>query len=400
MADHHDVAIVGAGIVGLATALALLQRRPSLRLAVLEKEAQVGQHQTGHNSGVVHSGIYYRPGSTKARLCADGRRRLLEFCAAQRIPVKKVGKLIVATRKSELPGLQELQRRGAANGVEGVAWLTSEQLGQKEPEVRGIAALDVPTAAIVDYGAVARSLAAEVTARGGEVRVGTAVRSIERPETELALDTPSGEVRTRFLVNCAGLQSDRVARLAGLRPGVRIVPFRGEFYEVCRSPALAVDHLVYPVPDPRLPFLGVHLTLTLRGTLTAGPNAVLSGAREGYDRSRISGGDLLELGSFPGFWRMSRRWWRTGAYEQLRSLSRAQFADDLRRMVPGLAESDLRPGGAGVRAQAVDRAGELVDDFVFVGGPGSLHVLNAPSPAATSSLAIAQEIAERVPSSL
>jgi L-2-hydroxyglutarate oxidase len=396
MSEDADLAIVGGGIVGLATAYTLLAGSPTLRIVVLEKEEGVGRHQTGHNSGVIHSGVYYRPCSAKARLCGRGRKLLIDYCDAKNIPHRKTGKLIVATRSEEIPALRAIQERAIANGVPGVVALSSIEIRAVEPEVRGLSALSVPTAEIVDYGEVVRSLAHDVGDRGGALSLNSALRGVEHQGDRLILRTDGGDVRTRFLVNCAGLQADRVARLAGVDPGVQIIPFRGEFYWIRPERQLQLEHLLYPVPDPALPFLGVHLTLTIHGGIEAGPNAVLAWAREGYLRTTIRWSDMAEMATFPGFWPMARRFWRVGLYEQYRSMSRRQYASDLGQMVPSITAGDLRRGGAGVRAQAVDRAGHLLDDFVIQTGPRSLHVLNAPSPAATSSLAIAEEIVATV----
>jgi L-2-hydroxyglutarate oxidase len=398
MTETLDVAIVGAGIVGLATAKILLARSPASRIVVLEKEPGIGRHQTGHNSGVVHSGIYYKPKSTKARLCLRGRSLLLDYCDAKGIPYRLTGKLIVATRTEELPALQTIRERATANGVPGVVSLTSQEIRKREPDVRGIAGLEVPTTGIVDFCEVARALAQDLAAGGVSLLHSAPLLSIERARDHLLLRTGQGDVQARFLVNCAGLYADRIARLAGLNPQVQIIPFRGEFFWVRPERRLALEHLIYPVPNPVLPFLGVHLTLTIHGQVEAGPNAVLALGREGYHRSTLNWGEIAEMTTYPGFWRMARRFWRVGLYEQFRSMSREQYSHDLRRLVPSLTPDTLQPGGAGVRAQAVDRMGRLVDDFIFETGPRSLHVINAPSPAATSSLAIAEEIARAVPS--
>jgi (S)-2-hydroxyglutarate dehydrogenase len=397
MANRFDVAIVGAGIVGLATAYKLVTRSPSTRVVVIEKESAVAKHQTGHNSGVIHSGAYYRPGSAKARLCARGRSLLIDYCDATGISHRLTGKLIVATSSGELPALDKIRERALENGVPGVTVLTGDEIRNLEPEVRGVGGLSVPSAEIVDYKEVARSIATRVAAAGGSILLSAGVQSIGRENGELLLRTSGGDVRTRFLVNCAGLYADRVARLAGVAPRVQIIPFRGEYFWIRPERHLQLEHLIYPVPDPDLPFLGVHLTLTMGGQIEAGPNAVLAWAREGYVRSHIQLGEMTEMATYPGFWAMSRKFWRVGLYEQFRSLSRSQYSHDLRRLVPSLAPEDLQPGGAGVRAQAVDRNGKLVDDFIFESAPGSLHVLNAPSPAATSSLAIAEEIVASIP---
>jgi (S)-2-hydroxyglutarate dehydrogenase len=397
MTEAIDVAVVGGGIVGVATAHTLLERNPSLRATVIEKEAAVGQHQTGHNSGVIHSGVYYRPSSAKARLCLEGRRLLIEYCESRGIPTPLTGKLIVATHPKELPALLSIRERASENGISNVTPLTSKEIQEREPEVRGLAALEVASTRIVDYREVVRAMARDLSERGAGLLLSAPVQSVEREGEFTVVRTTRGDVRTRYLINCAGLHADRIARLAGLDPQIQIVPFRGEFYTVHPDRGLQLSHLIYPVPDPTLPFLGVHLTLTVRGEITAGPNAVLGGAREGYGRSTLSWHDAAEMAFYPGFWRMARRFWRTGVYEEFRSLSRDQYLHDVRRLVPRLEPHDLVAGQTGVRAQAVGRDGRLVDDFVFGAGRQSLHVLNAPSPAATSSFAIANEIIQQVP---
>lgn len=391
------IVIIGAGMVGLATARALRSRFPGVPIVVLEKEGGVGRHQSGHNSGVVHSGIYYRPGSLKARLCVDGRRRLLEYIAAHGLPMERCGKLIVATEPADEPRLEELARRAVANGVEGVERLDREGIRRREPEATGRSALWVPGTAITEYAAVARSLSEELEADGVDLRLGHVLLGGRPSPDGIDLDTSRGEVPATFVVNCAGLQSDRVAAAFGLDPGLRIVPYRGEYYHLRRAIADRLRALVYPVPDPAFPFLGVHLTRLVHGGVEAGPNAVLAFAREGYHRTAFDRRDTGELLIFPGTYRVLRRHYRMAAAEAYRSFDRHRFAADLARLVPAIRPDDLTPGGAGVRAQAVSRDGHLLDDFAFVEGPGSLHVLNAPSPAATASLAIGEEIARRVP---
>jgi (S)-2-hydroxyglutarate dehydrogenase len=395
----HAVVIVGGGIVGLATAHALLRERPRTELVVLEKEPQVAHHQSGHNSGVIHSGAYYRPGSQKARFCLEGRTKLIAFCDDHGIEHRTCGKLIVATRREELPRLHVLRDRARENGVEGASEIDAAGIRALEPDVAGVAALQVPTAGIVEYPEVARTLAERITSMGGQVLTGAPLQSVRAAEGGLVLTTPQFEIRSRHLVNCAGLQSDRVARMVGVDPGVQIVPFRGEYFWLRPGAAASLSHLVYPVPDPALPFLGVHLTLTLRGRIEAGPNAVLAYAREGYTARDFVGGDVSDMMTFPGFWRMAARHWGAGVAENFRSLDRARFAADLARLVPSIQPTDLAGRGAGVRAQAVDRAGRLLDDFVIRPGPSSTHVLNAPSPAATGSFAIGEEIERQVPGS-
>ncbi len=387
-----DITIVGAGIVGLATALRFLERFPRLRVAVYEKEREVAVHQTGHNSGVIHSGVYYHPASLKARLCREGSRRMLDFCQRHGIRTVLCSKLIIAAGEEELPRLEELHRRGLANGVPGLRRLNGARIGEIEPRASGVAALHVPDVAIVDFRRVARAMASEIGLRGGEVVLGARVLGIREGGGAIRLETSEGDVETRHLVNCAGLFSDRVARLAGLEPGIRIVPFRGEYYALVPEVRHWVRGLIYPVPDPRFPFLGVHLTPLIDGGVEAGPNAVLALAREGYGWSRVALGDVWELLSFPGFRRLARRFWREGFFETRRSFSKSLLARSLQRLLPDLDARHLMRGGAGVRAQAVGRDGGLVADFLFLDTPRSLHVLNAPSPAATASLAIADRL--------
>jgi (S)-2-hydroxyglutarate dehydrogenase len=392
------VAVIGAGIVGLATAHQLLERRPGLQVTVLDKETTAGRHQTGHNSGVIHRGIYYRPGSLKADLCVRGAAELESFCQAHDIPVMRCGKLIVAVSEREVAGLEELHARGLANGVSGLEIVGPERLREIEPHAVGLRGLHSPTTAIVDFGRVAAALHGELLARGGEVRLGCEVRGISEGAGELVLHTPTGDVVADRMVACAGLQSDRLALMGGVeRPrGVRIVPFRGDYFLLRPDRAELCNGLIYPVPDPALPFLGVHLTRRVDGAVWLGPNAVVALAREGYRPGRISPRDLGALLSFSGFWRMGLRYWRIGLSEMWRASWRSSFLAALRRYVPELNADDLLAGPAGVRAQAVAADGTLVDDFVFAESARQLHVLNAPSPAATSSLAIGAVIAERV----
>lgn len=389
----HDVAIVGGGIVGLATARALVERAPRARLLILEKEPGPGRHQTGHNSGVIHGGIYYRPGSAKARLCVEGGRLLVEFCQAHGIRWERCGKVIVATRPAELPRLQALYERGVANGVPGLQLIDPPRLRELEPHAAALRAIHAPNTGIVDYGEVTAALARELGQAGVEIRTGARVTAIARRDDGLVLATTAGEVGARGLVNCAGLHSDQVARLAGARPEVRIIPFRGEYYFLRPDRRHLVRGLIYPVPDPEFPFLGVHFTRTVHGEVEAGPNAVLAFAREGYRFRDVHAGELAATLAYRGFWAMAARYWRTGLYEMYRSLSRAAFVRDLRRLLPALEPGDVARGGAGVRAQAVGPDGSLVDDFRISESAGAIHVVNAPSPAATASLAIGRHIA-------
>ncbi len=392
--SRYDVVIVGGGIVGLAVALEITKRFPRLRLLLLEKEARVGQHQSSHNSGVIHSGIYYKPGSLKARLCVEGAHAMVEFCRAHGIPHQVCGKVIVATREDEFPRLEELQRRGAANGLTGLQSLGPEQLREIEPHASGLRALLVPSTGITDYAAVCEKYAQLVTAQGGTILTSTPVTDLQRLPNEVVVNTTGPAFSTANLINCAGLFSDRISRMAGLEPKVMIVPFRGEYYDLIPERCSLVRTLIYPVPDPRFPFLGVHFTRRINGTVDAGPNAVLAFRREGYRRTDFS---LLDLGSsltFPGFWRMAAQHWRSGLDEFHRSFSKPAFVHALQRLLPEVREQDLVPGGSGVRAQALRRDGTLVDDFQFVPSGRMLHVLNVPSPAATASLPIGRAITE------
>lgn len=388
-----DIAIIGGGIVGLSTALHLVQRfRASV--VVLEAERQIAQHQTGHNSGVIHSGLYYKPGSERARLCSEGREAMYRFCAEHGLPHERCGKLVVAVEERELPALEELERRGLANGLEGIRKLSGPELKNYEPHVAGIAGLHVPQTGIVDYKLVAQKYAELFERNGGILRTSARLIGVHQRPGELALQTTQGDVACRQLINCGGLQADRVARLCGVDPGVQIVPFRGEYYALIPERRHLVKNLIYPVPDPRFPFLGVHFTRTVHGEVDAGPNAVLALCREGYSRWNVSPGDLWEMLRFPGFWRMAGKHWRTGLSEMYRSFSKRSFYRSLKRLIPELEIGDIHPFGSGVRAQAMERSGALVDDFRFVQAERMIHVLNAPSPAATASLSIGRTIAE------
>jgi L-2-hydroxyglutarate oxidase len=388
----RDVAIIGGGIVGLAVALALVERgRRSV--TVLEAETEVGTHQTGHNSGVVHSGLYYKPGSLKARLSTAGRLALESFCEEHQLPYERCGKVVVAIEERELAALDELERRGRANGL-AVERLDADGVRRHEPEAAGIAGLWVPETAITDFRQVARAYAAEVSRLGGEVRRGWRVTAIRREGEQLTIHGGGTTVRCRLLINCAGLQSDRIARLCGVSPQVRIIPFRGEYYELVLGRRDLVRGLIYPVPDPRFPFLGVHFTRMVHGGVEVGPNALLALARGGYGRYRISLRDAASTFFYPGFWRLALRHWHTGVGELERTFSRRAFTQAAKRLVPAVVPADLRWIGCGIRAQAVARDGRLVDDFALQEGPASIHVLNAPSPAATASLAIGRVVAD------
>ncbi|HUP25482.1 MAG TPA: L-2-hydroxyglutarate oxidase [Thermoanaerobaculia bacterium] len=387
-----DVLCVGGGIVGLATARALA-RRFRCRVALLEAESRLAAHQTGHNSGVLHSGLYYRPGSRRARNCVEGRRRLVAFCGRHDIAHAVCGKLVIATTEAELPRLDELEQRGIANGLQGLVRLDAAGIVEHEPHAVGLAALRVAETGIADFVAAARAIGHEAQELGVELFLGSRVRAVRTTERGVFADIGSREVSAAFLVNCAGLQSDRVAELCGVRPSVRIVPFRGDYLELREDRRDLVRNLIYPVPDPQFPFLGVHLTRRVDGSVEAGPNAVLSLDRSGYRRRAVDLRDAWSSLSWPGFWRMAARTWRIGGRELLRGGSPRRFARELRRFVPSIEARDLVPGGCGIRAQALGRDGTLVDDFVIERGTRSLHVLNAPSPAATSALALADDVA-------
>ena len=395
MADsHYDVIIIGGGVVGLAVGLELTKRLPQLRLLLLEKESHVGRHQSGHNSGVIHSGIYYKPGSLKAKLCVEGARAMLRFCREHDIPHQVCGKVIVATDESEFPRLEELQHRGEANGLTGLRLLGREQLREIEPHASGLRALAVPCTGITDYLKVCEKYAEIISAQGGTIKTSTGVIGINVISSEVAVETNHGAFTTTFLVNCAGLFSDRISRMAGEERDLIIVPFRGEYYDLIPERSSLVRALIYPVPDPQFPFLGVHFTRRVDGTVDAGPNAVLAFRREGYRRSDFNLRDLSSSLAFPGFWRMAAKHWRSGLDEFRRSFSKTAFLHALQRLLPELQEKDLVPGGSGVRAQALRRDGSLVDDFQFVSSAKMLHVLNVPSPAATASLLIGRFIVD------
>ena len=388
-----DIAVVGAGIVGLATAWQLQRRHPDLRVAVLEKEDDVAAHQSGHNSGVLHTGLYYKPGTLRARLCVEGKRELEAFANERGIAWRRCGKLIVAIGDRELAPLAVLARRAAENGVEDVEEMGPERMREIEPAVRGTRALHVPGTGVIDYRDVARSLAREIEAAGGQILPGRAATTImERPE-EVVIGTRTGEVRARAIITCGGLHSDRLAAMTGHRDGVHIMPVRGDYYTLSAAAQTHVRALVYPVPDPAYPFLGVHFTRTIHDDVHAGPNAVLALAREGYRRRDISPRDLGEMLAFTGFYRMAFANLATGIGETWRDLSRSAFATALRRYIPQIADADLSFGPSGVRAQALDARGRFVDDFSFGGSGRVLHVRNAPSPAATASLAIGRHLA-------
>ena len=393
---NTDYFVIGGGIVGLATAWRLQTMQPGSRVCLLEKEPEVGSHQSGHNSGVLHCGLYYKPGSTKAVLAVRGIRQMVEFCREANIAHEVCGKLVVACDDAELARLRNLEERGRQNGLEGIEFLEREAMLEREPNVGGIAALRVPQEGIVDYPAVCRELQRRVETNGGDVQTGARVTRLEHRGGEWIVATAKGDFTGRFLVNCAGLHCDRVAGLAGERRETRIVPFRGEYYKLTEDGEGLVRHLIYPVPDPKFPFLGVHFTRLIHGGTEAGPNAVLAFAREGYRKTDINLRDLFDAVTYPGLWRFVARHPRMTALELWQSFSKRRFCRALQKLVPSIRVTDIEPGGAGVRAQAMARDGELIQDFYLIQRPAALHVLNAPSPAATASLAIGEEIVRQI----
>ena len=391
-----DVTIVGGGIVGLATAYRLLEARPGLKVLLLEKESRLAAHQTGNNSGVLHSGLYYKPGSVKAQCAVQGLQQMLTFCRSYGIKHEQCGKIVVATSPEELPRLETLWQRGNANGLLGLRKLGPDQIREIEPHATGLAAIHVPQEGIVDYLAVCEKLGELIHAAGGEIRLNTKLLKAAQGTGDWVLETNAGIFRTKFVVTCGGLQADRLVKAAGKIPAAKIVPFRGEYYQIKKGRQHLVRHLIYPVPDPKFPFLGVHFTRLVNGGIEAGPNAVLAFAREGYKWTTINLRDLADTLLFPGLWRFLAKYPSMCGYEIRRSFSKAEFTRSLQKLVPDIQAEDLEDGGAGVRAQAMLPEGNLIDDFHFEEAPGILHVINAPSPAATASLAIGQKISEKV----
>lgn len=390
-----DVTIVGGGIVGLAVALSLSSRFPSRRVLLLEKELQLAEHQSGHNSGVIHSGIYYRPGSMKAKLCQEGIKTLITFCQKHAIPYQICGKIIVATHPSELPELQALYERGCANGVKGLALIGPQRLHEIEPHAFGLKAIHVPGTGIVDFRQVAHAYADLARQQGVVIRTSARLKGLlYHHHQEWIIQSATGDFRSKYLINCGGLQADRIAWLARVSPNLAIIPFRGEYYEILPERCSLVKGLIYPVPNPLFPFLGVHFTRTIAGKVKVGPNAVLALKREGYRKTDIDLRDLLQLLSYPGFWGLLKRHGHMGLREMVQSFSKKAFAHAAKRLLPELELEDLTPAGTGVRAQAVNQEGSLLDDFRIVKGQGAIHVLNVPSPAATASLRIGEVIAE------
>ena len=393
MTTQYDIAIIGGGIVGLATAMAL-SKRPNTKIIVLEAENRLAAHQTGNNSGVIHSGIYYKPGSLKAKNCVDGRVAMYKFCEEHNILVDNCGKIIVATQASELPALERLYDRGVANGLEGLRRLNPEEIKQYEPHASGIAGLRVEQTGIVDYVGVCEAYAKIIEAAGGVIQKNSRVTAFRKVGDGFVLTTPQGEVNTKNLINCGGLQSDRIAKMCGVDPQLQIIPFRGEYYEIVPEKHYLVNNLIYPVADPRFPFLGVHFTRMVKGGVEAGPNAVLAFKREGYKMSSISVGDLMAYALYGGFWRMGLKYWQMSIGEYYRSFSKKAFVKALQVLLPELQEADVHRSGAGVRAQALDPKGNLLDDFAIREADRQIHVLNAPSPAATASISIGLSISE------
>ncbi|MDX6690213.1 MAG: (S)-2-hydroxyglutarate dehydrogenase [Solirubrobacteraceae bacterium] len=393
--DTFDTLVVGAGILGLAVAREILLRRPGERVLVVERESRLAAHQTGHNSGVIHAGVYYAPGSLKAELCVDGAARMYAYCESHDVAVKRIGKLIIALQPNEMPALEEIERRATANGVSGIRRVNADELRHIEPHATGLAALHSPNTGIVDFGAVCARLADDVHKAGGEVRLNWSVAGVRDAGRAIRLRSGTGdEVAGTRSVFCAGLWSDRLAELAGADPDPRIIPFRGRYLALRPERRDLVRGLIYPVPDPRLPFLGIHLTPRIDGQVLLGPSAMLVGARDAYQLAKIRDEDVRATVTWPGTWRMAQRWWRTGVSELRLATSRRAFASEASRFVPELVADDLLPSLSGVRAQAVGRDGHLVDDFLLSTTPRAIHVRNAPSPAATSSLALAVRIAD------
>jgi L-2-hydroxyglutarate oxidase len=392
----HDYVIIGGGIVGLATAMTVGTKHPLASILVLEKEQDLAQHQSARNSGVIHSGIYYKPGSLKARFALEGNRSMIEFCRQHGVKHEVCGKVIVASKTSELPLLDSLFQRGLDHGL-AVARLAPEQVQEIEPHVRCVAGMKVPSTGIVNYREVSAKYVELIKSNGGTVQTGTRVERLRQVNGSQIIETSHGEFEAGFIINCAGLFSDRVARVGGLNPGAKIVPFRGEYYELVPERRYLVKSLVYPVPNPNFPFLGVHFTRMIDDSVHAGPNAVLAFKREGYRRTDISFADLFETLAFPGFWKLARKYYRDGMMEMVRSVSKRAFVKSLQQLIPQVIEEDLVPAHSGVRAQALMPDGKLADDFLLMKGKNSIHVCNAPSPAATASLEIGRFIASQVP---
>ncbi|MEO9871261.1 L-2-hydroxyglutarate oxidase [Ekhidna sp.] len=390
----YNVVVIGGGIVGLASALKIKEKNPNYKVAVIEKERNIAQHQTGHNSGVIHSGLYYKPGSFKAKNCVDGYNMLLDFCNEEGIPYELCGKIVVATNESQLSSLHTLQERGEANGLKNIKKLSADELKEYEPHVAGVSGLYVPQTGIIDYKLVADKYADKFKHFGGEIFSSNKLMSFKEERGFIHVHTENERLTTRLVVNCSGLYSDKVAKLTGAKIDFKIVPFRGEYYKIKPAKEHLVKNLIYPVPDPNFPFLGVHFTRHIDGGIEAGPNAVLAFAREGYSKNQVNMKELLGTLFYPGFMRVAYKYWRTGIGEMYRSYSKGAFTKALRELIPEIEKKDLIKGGAGVRAQACDRKGGLIDDFLVVEHDKFINVGNAPSPAATSSLAIGERVAQ------
>lgn len=395
MSDSFKIIVIGGGIIGTATALSL-QKRLKQKILVIEAENDLAAHQTGNNSGVIHSGLYYKPGSLKAKNCTEGRERLYNFCSENNINFQRCGKVVVATNDSEIKTLDELLNRGIANGLTGIKKLNSEEIKDYEPCAKGVAGLFIPQTGIVDYTEVTNTYAKLFITNGGSIETGCKFLSLKNLNDGFLLITSKGEFRTKFIINCGGLYSDLIAKKCGVNPGLQIVPFRGEYYKLKKEKEYLVKNLIYPVPDPRFPFLGVHFTRMINGGVEAGPNAVLAFKREGYSKKDISANNIARMILFPGFWKMAAKYYQMGFEEYYRSLSKKVFVKALQKLIPDIQGDDIEPGGAGVRAQALAPDGKLIDDFRIVEANKMVHVLNAPSPAATASISIGNTIADLV----
>jgi len=389
----YDVAIIGAGIVGTAVGMSL-QKDKNLSVILMEAENKFAPHQTGNNSGVIHSGLYYKPGSLKAKNCIEGRELMYRFCEENNIPYNRCGKIVIAIHDYEVPALHELEQRGLENGLKGLKRISKEEIKEHEPHADGILGLYVPETGIVDYSLVTEKYVEIITGCGGKVLTSTKFLNLVRKNGEMILETNRGEIKTRVLVNCAGLHSDTVAKKCGLKPNLQIIPFRGEYFTLVKEREFLIKNLIYPVPDPKFPFLGVHFTRMIKGGVEAGPNAVLSFKREGYKKYDFSLKDTLQMISYGGFWKMAARHYKMGIKEFYRSFNKSEFVSALQKLVPEIKNSDIYPGGAGVRAQALEPDGKLVDDFRIIETENMVHVLNAPSPAATASISIGNTIAD------